>query len=280
MEKDENKMHVMVSAPDYFPNDALMEFIMEPSRAGEKYVVMSPIYRVCEDMVCSKFLMWTDSLQELSQSINTQLNSTIVSFEHRISPVSCEFHIEEEKGDYNYWSMYFNYKGSAEPKFLYGVVITLEDFIVGVIDGPDENGRYPQTKCLLKAVDGHTLLSRGISNNGYLAFRPVRDPFEESMENVKRFQNVAEMKQYIIDDSERALKVRYRPEDIVIKKEGIDDIRNGWRSTHYVCVTHMGKEHFDVPQCIGWCTFYSTDFGYVPDEIFARLMEEEGEWKE
>ena len=45
--------------------------------------------------------------------------------------------------------------------------------------------------------------------------------------------------------------------DIVINEESVEDKRNGWKDTRYVCVKRMGNEIYPIPQCIGFC---ATDY--------------------
>lgn len=279
MENKENKMHVLVSTPKHFGEDLIQEYLKDVSHAKEKYVVMAPTYRVQEDLICTSVHIWPCSLKDLMTAISIDLNTTSIYFEGSML-IGCMVYSEKVESDCNYWSVYFTSIYQPKLKFLYGVIFTLDDFAKDIIYGPNEDGRFRQSLCLLEAADGFTLLTKRLSDGGCIYFRPVRGTLEESMKNLKTFPNVNEMKQYIINHSEQSLGgIHYQMNDIVIDKKGVNDDRTQWRSTHYVCVTHMGGEHFDVPACIGMCTFYSNTFGYVDDDVFERLMKEEGEWE-
>jgi hypothetical protein len=78
------------------------------------------------------------------------------------------------------------------------------------------------------------------------------------MSEAKEFDNENQMKEYIISQWNGFVSV----EDIVIDdKSVVNDDRNGWKDTRYVCTKRMGDEDYikkyGTPQCIGMC---ATDY--------------------
>ena len=96
-----------------------------------------------------------------------------------------------------------------------------------------------------------------------IIFRPVRGSLEESMKECKKFDNVEEMKKYIVmkwKEQYRHLgKEPFTVNDIVIDESVVyHDTWTGWKDTKRVCINRLGtkdflKEH-GKPQCIGMCT--------------------------
>ncbi len=98
-----------------------------------------------------------------------------------------------------------------------------------------------------------------------IIFRPHRRSLDEALEEAKEFNNVEEMKEYIVKqwhDGWAGQCELFTADDIVIDEESaVYDKRCGWRDTMYVCVKRMGNEDYmkmyGAPQCIGMC---ATDY--------------------
>ena len=98
-----------------------------------------------------------------------------------------------------------------------------------------------------------------------IIFRPHRGSLSEALEEAKEFNNVDEMKEYIVkqwNDGWTGRGKLFTIDDIVIdEKSVVCDERCGWRDTMYVCVKRMGNEDYmkkyGAPQCIGMC---ATDY--------------------
>ena len=86
-----------------------------------------------------------------------------------------------------------------------------------------------------------------------IIYRPHRGSFKDAMAEAKVFSDEEEMKEYICAQWEIDGVRMFDEEDIVVKDEALDDSRNGWKDTRYVCVKRCGSEVYDVPQCIGMC---------------------------
>lgn len=97
-------------------------------------------------------------------------------------------------------------------------------------------------------------------------FRPHRMGITivDAMTEAKEFDNVDEMKQYIVKLWHECWNgpTLFTADDIVIDdKSVVNDTRNGWKDTKYVCIKRLSdtdymKKH-GVPQVIGMC---ATDY--------------------
>ena len=74
-----------------------------------------------------------------------------------------------------------------------------------------------------------------------IIYRPHRGTLADAMAEAKEFPSETEMKQFI------AYLWDVPPENIVLR-DPIDDNRNGWHDTRYVCICNYG-----TPQCVGMC---------------------------
>lgn len=94
-----------------------------------------------------------------------------------------------------------------------------------------------------------------------IIFRPHRATLAEAMAEAKEFNSVEEMKAHIVEEWHRGWmgeKELFTAEDIVINEDSVvNDERNGWEDTKYVCVKRIGAEDYiekyGCPQCIGMC---------------------------
>lgn len=91
-----------------------------------------------------------------------------------------------------------------------------------------------------------------------IIYRPHRGSLAEAMCEAKEFNDETEMKKYIVEQWDGYLSI----EDIVIGDIGLNDDRNGWRDTRYVCTKRMGSQdyirEYGYAQCVGMC---ATDYG-------------------
>lgn len=91
-----------------------------------------------------------------------------------------------------------------------------------------------------------------------IIYRPHRGSLKDAMAEARVFQSVDEMKAWIVDSTMEVTGVLpFAEDDIVIGSDAVDDPRNGWRDTRYVCIKRFVTEEYDTPQCIGMC---ATDF--------------------
>jgi hypothetical protein len=90
-----------------------------------------------------------------------------------------------------------------------------------------------------------------------IIYRPQRGMLSESMLEKKEFDNVSDMKDYIVLQWDGLVE----KEDIVIDDKEVNDERIGWVDTRLVCVKKIGTEDYiklyGCPQCIGYC---ATDY--------------------
>jgi len=90
-----------------------------------------------------------------------------------------------------------------------------------------------------------------------IIFRPHRGSLIEAMAEAKEFDNVQEMKEYIVKDWNNYFSI----DDVVIINEPHEDERVGWKDTKYVCTKRFGEQDnialCGYPQCIGMC---ATDY--------------------
>ena len=89
-----------------------------------------------------------------------------------------------------------------------------------------------------------------------IIYRPHRGSLREAMLEAREFENEELMKEHIVKHWNGLIYM----EDIVIDDITIDDDRNGWKDTRYVCTRRMGNEDYiklyGKPQCIGHCATY------------------------
>ena len=111
-----------------------------------------------------------------------------------------------------------------------------------------------KTKLGIKAhVPGNVYTIR--EEGKMIIYRPHRELFEDAMAEAKVFENDDAMKDYICSEWNYDGRQLISKEDIVIKDNPVNDPRNGWKDTRYVCTKRCGKEEYTVPQCIGMCAY-------------------------
>lgn len=91
-----------------------------------------------------------------------------------------------------------------------------------------------------------------------IIYRPHRGGLAEAMREAKVFDNQEQMRKYIVaEHTDSEFGPAFSEDDIVIDDKPVNDTRNGWKDTRYVCVERYYKEDFvekyGCPQCIGMC---------------------------
>lgn len=112
------------------------------------------------------------------------------------------------------------------------------------------------TKSSISTVDGEI----NIENiPGVIKYRPHRELLEDAMAEEKTFSTVDEMFTFITNDWNNSFtfhgKHLFDKSDIIISSHAVRDDRIEWLASRGICVTRMGDEIYDTPQCIGFCSF-------------------------
>lgn len=88
-----------------------------------------------------------------------------------------------------------------------------------------------------------------------IKYRPQRGGLDEAMSEMKVFENIADLLDYIVEDWQGYIKI----EDICFSKSYGLDGRINWKSWRYVCVSRIGDENYiskyNTPQAIGMVDF-------------------------
>lgn len=87
-----------------------------------------------------------------------------------------------------------------------------------------------------------------------IKYRPHKGLLDESMTNMREFNNLDEMYDYIISNWNNSGIKLFDKEDLSISKDLGADMRIGWKETRYVCAKRMGSQIYEHPQCIGMCS--------------------------
>ena len=84
-----------------------------------------------------------------------------------------------------------------------------------------------------------------------IVYRPHRRLLSEAMQEVKYFSSIEEMFEFVKSDWSR-----YYPDylEVVLGENEVDDNRNGWHYTRYVCIKITPD---DQSHCIGMCDLKS-----------------------
>ena len=80
-----------------------------------------------------------------------------------------------------------------------------------------------------------------------IIFREQKGSLAESLAQAKQFNNIEEMKKYIVDRF-AILSIFITADDIVIGDTTINDYRIGWEDSRSVCIMDNGSK-----LCIGTC---------------------------
>ena len=94
---------------------------------------------------------------------------------------------------------------------------------------------------------GDAILKRG----GRVKYRPHRGLLDDAMAEMKTFDTVDEMLDYIVSRYSDYLS----KEDLSVSDDLGKDNRIDWAETRHICTKRKKKKKYDVPQCIGMCSF-------------------------
>lgn len=83
-------------------------------------------------------------------------------------------------------------------------------------------------------------------------YRPQRGGLAEAMAEMKIFETVDEMKKYISETSDEYFQISV--EDISISEPHGDDWRINWLNVRYVLTRRLGRENYNPPLPIGYCS--------------------------
>lgn len=84
-----------------------------------------------------------------------------------------------------------------------------------------------------------------------IKYRPHRGLLCDAMEEMQTFSSVNEMFDYIANK----YSIYLSKEDLSVGEDLGKDHRIDWKETRYVCTNRFGSKTYDVPQCIGMCSF-------------------------
>lgn len=85
-----------------------------------------------------------------------------------------------------------------------------------------------------------------------IKYRPHRGTLADAMLEEREFKSLDEMYDYIIANWGSWL---FTKEDLSISDNLGKDSRIDWKETRYVGTKRFGDKVYDVPQCIGMCSF-------------------------
>lgn len=84
-------------------------------------------------------------------------------------------------------------------------------------------------------------------------YRPPRSTLTEAMKELKTFDSLKELFEYLVEAHKVAGITAFKTTDILIMYECYD-ARIDWE-THTVCTRRYFDKRFKYPQCIGYITF-------------------------
>lgn len=91
-----------------------------------------------------------------------------------------------------------------------------------------------------------------------IIYRPHRGGLKEAMKETVEFRTCEEMKAYIVEQhTDPEFGPAFDVKDIVLGEETMDDYRNGWHDTRYVCIRRYYNNGYFPPAPIG---FFATDY--------------------
>ena len=89
-----------------------------------------------------------------------------------------------------------------------------------------------------------------IMNNHIVKYRPQKGALADAMKEMKAFNSIDELFNYIV----KKWKGYVSYEDLSISEDLGKDNRTDWKETRYICTKRIGKEIYEIPQCIGICS--------------------------
>ena len=99
-------------------------------------------------------------------------------------------------------------------------------------------------------------------------YRPQRGTLEDSMKEAKEFITMDQMFDYIVKSDPLHL---LQKEDLSISEDLGKDDRIDWAETRNVLTKRYGKDVYDTPQAIGWCSmegFYNSSYESKAKNIY------------
>ena len=89
-----------------------------------------------------------------------------------------------------------------------------------------------------------------------IIYRPHRGSFSDAMSEAAEFESESDMLVHIVateTDNSPFDSAPFSVSDLVITGEPMNDSRNGWEDTRYVCTRRYYNEVYPIPQAIGFC---------------------------
>ena len=93
-----------------------------------------------------------------------------------------------------------------------------------------------------------------------IIYRPHRGSFSDAMAEAAEFESESDMLAYIVStetDNSPFDAAPFSVSDLVITGAPMNDSRNGWEDTRYVCTRRYYNEVYPIPQAIG---FFATKY--------------------
>ena len=81
-------------------------------------------------------------------------------------------------------------------------------------------------------------------------YRPQRSTRNDSMNEMKIFASTKKMLDGIVKEWNGLISF----DDLIIGNNTGKDNRIDWQETRYICTKRIGKDVYDIPQCIGICS--------------------------
>ena len=89
----------------------------------------------------------------------------------------------------------------------------------------------------------------------FIKYRPHRGSLVDAMAEYKEFFSLSEMYEHIVRTNTFHGMKMFEENDIVVSEPIGEDDRIGWKDNRYVCVKRYGNKEYDIPQCIGMCSY-------------------------
>ena len=83
-----------------------------------------------------------------------------------------------------------------------------------------------------------------------IKYRPHRFLLDESMDEMRIFNTIDEMFEFIVKDWSGC----FDKGDLSISEDFGKDNRIDWKETRHVCTKRVCSEMYEIPQCIGMCS--------------------------
>ena len=86
-----------------------------------------------------------------------------------------------------------------------------------------------------------------------IKYRPHKGMLSESTKGEMEFDTIDQMYDYLLEYWNYLDKI-FEREDLSVTKDFGRDERINWKELRYVCTKRFGKDIYDAPQCIGYCS--------------------------